>query len=416
MATKKAVAAGAQKPVSKTFITLYTLAYIGLFAALLSPVVEGIALKVAAIDPVNKTSDLSLILTVGAFLSLVANPFFGKLSDRTRSRMGMRKPWLIWGVLLSTAALFLIASAHTIWMILVGWALTQIAYNAVLAALVAVLPDQVPDHQRGRMSGLLGIGQGAGILLGLALIAASGGNSFLMFALPAVLGAVLILIFAFRLKDRKLTGPVPKYSFMEFLKSFWVNPLKAPDFGWVWIGRFVVLLGLAILTTYQTYLLTDKLHISTAQVPTYVLISTLVLMAFSIVTSIAAGFVSDKVHRRKPFVIWSSVLFTVALFFVARSTEFKTLLIALVLAGIAEGIYMSIDLALASQVLPNKKDAAKDLGVMNIANSLPQSVAPLIAPIFLAINGPHNYTSLFLAAALFTLIGAGLIQPVRKVR
>ena len=77
---------------------------------------------------------------------------------------------------------------------------------------------------------------------------------------------------------------------------------------------------------------------------------------------------------------------------------------------------MSIDLALASQVLPNKKDAAKDLGVMNIANALPQSVAPLIAPIFLAINGPHNYSSLFMAAALFTLIGAGVIQPVRKVR
>ena len=73
--------------------------------------------------------------------------------------------------------------------------------------------------------------------------------------------------------------------------------------------------------------------------------------------------------------------------------------------------------ALAAAVLPEGgKEAAKDLGVLNIANALPQSIAPAIAPIFLAIGGGGNYTALFIAAAVFALFGALSIQPVKGVR
>jgi hypothetical protein len=57
------------------------------------------------------------------------------------------------------------------------------------------------------------------------------------------------------------------------------------------------------------------------------------------------------------------------------------------------------------------------MGIFNIANSLPQSVAPAVAPFLLALGGSGgNYTALFVAGMVFCLIGAVLIAPIRAVR
>jgi hypothetical protein len=89
-------------------------------------------------------------------------------------------------------------------------------------------------------------------------------------------------------------------------------------------------------------------------------------------------------------------------------------------AGWARGAYLAVDLALVTAVLPNQEaDAAKDMGVFNLASALPQSIAPAIAPIFLAIgasSGGGNYTALFIAAALFGALGAMAILPIRRTR
>ena len=131
------------------FIALHALAYTGTWLALLTPVLVSIALKVRQLAPQNATASLSLVLGLGAFFALVGNPLFGRLSDRTTSRFGMRRPWLIGGVICGALALLMIATATTVAMVLVGWCLAQLAFNAVLAAIIAVLPDQVPVEQRG---------------------------------------------------------------------------------------------------------------------------------------------------------------------------------------------------------------------------------------------------------------------------
>src|SRR2546423_2823094 len=180
--------------VGPVFIAAYAAAYFGTWMALLTPVVVALALRIAQIDAKGEAGDLSLTLGIGAIFALVANPLFGKLSDRTRSRLGMRRPRIVGGVITGIIGLLIIALAPAIPLILVGWCLAQMGFNALLAVGIAVLPDQVPEEQRGTVSGVLGMCQNVGIVAGVFLAQAVAGSTFLMFMLPATICLVLVLL------------------------------------------------------------------------------------------------------------------------------------------------------------------------------------------------------------------------------
>ncbi len=400
------------------FVSAYCAAYLGVFVALLTPVLVTLAIRVEQLDPSGKAQSLALVMGVGAFCALVANPFFGKLSDRTTSRFGMRRPWLAGGAMVGMAGLFIVATADNIAVVLLGWCVAQLAWNAVLAALLAVLPDQVPLRQRGRVSGLLGMGPVVALVIGALLTRIFAGSVLWMFMMPTVVGVASVAVLLVLLRDRVLApGQRPPYSFREFLGSFWVNPLRHQDFGWAWLSRFLVFMGVATLTTYQVYYLIDHLGRSPGEIPQLMLISTLVLATAVVIGSNASGWLSDLAGRRKVFVLTSALVFGAGMLLLAFGESFPVFLVSIAIGGLGKGVYFAVDLALVADVLPNKDtDAAKDLGVFNIANAMPQSLAPAIAPIFLAIGGGGNYSALYLAAAVFVFLGAFAIQPVRGVR
>ncbi len=265
---------------------------------------------------------------------------------------------------------------------------------------------------------VLGMCQSLAIVAGAFLAQALVGSAFWMFMAPAVVALITVLILVFVLRDRTLARDqqLPRYGIGEFLRSFWVNPLRYPDFGWNWLGRFLFM-GAAMLITYQVFYLIDHLHMNPNNVAQLVFISTLVNTIFLVLSSYLGGWLSDRAHRRKIFVIIAALIYTAGIAVVALVSSFDLFLVAIAICGIGQGTYFAVDLALAAAVLPEGgKEAAKDLGVLNIANALPQSIAPAIAPIFLAIGGGGNYTALFIAAAVFALFGALSIQPVKGVR
>ena len=102
-------------------------------------------------------ASLSLVAATGSLVALVANPLFGRLSDRTTSRWGMRRPWILVGLAGGSVGILVVALAPAVWVVLIGWCLAQLFFNAMLAAIVAVLPDQVPVEQRGTVAGVLGV-------------------------------------------------------------------------------------------------------------------------------------------------------------------------------------------------------------------------------------------------------------------
>lgn len=407
----------AQPRVGHTFVLIYALAYAGVWLALLTPMLVTIALKVRQLSPVNASSQLALVLSVGAFCAMIGNPLFGRMSDRTTSRWGMRRPWLVGGMILGTGSLALIAQAPSIPVVLIGWCLAQLAFNAVLAAIVAILPDQVPAAQRGTVSGVLGMCMPIGQACGTFLVQALPDANLLMFVVPAAVGASLVLLFAVVLPDRRLQpSQLQVQTPGEFLRSFWLDPRKYPNFFWAWLSRFLLVTGTAFLTTYQSYYLMDKLGYPAEAVPNLIFKGMLVQAVMIVLCSAVGGRASDATGRRKIFVMLSAAVYGAGLWTIAGAHAYPAYLIGMAFTGIGQGVFFAVELALVTQILPDRHlNAAKDLGMFNIANTLPQSIAPALGPMILAV-GHGSYTGLFAVAGAVALLACIAILPLRGVR
>lgn len=394
------------------FVLVYALAYTGTWIALLTPVLITIAMKIRQLTPGEAAGNHSLVLSVGAFFALASNPFFGRLSDRTTSRFGMRRPWLIGGVLGGVLALLIVARADSVATVLIGWCLAQLSFNAVLAALVALLPDQVPPEQRGTVAGVLGTCMPLGQLAG-TFVQSVAESTLAMFMVPALIGAAAILLLAFTLDDRRLE---PTQPVRETVSWYWVSPRRYPDFAWAWLSRFLVVLGTAFLTTYQPFYLTEKLGLPDSEVRSLIFRSMFVQASTVVAVSLIAGRLSDALQRRKVFVMSGAVVYALALWLVALADSYPMFLVAMAATGIGHGLYFAVDLALVTDVLPDREhDAAKDLGILNITNALPQSLAPLLGLGILVLGG-GDYGWLFFAAGAIALAGSLAILPLRRVK
>ena len=407
----------AQAPVSRRFVVLYALAYVGTILLFLAPLLVSLSLKINALVGTDRApNSLSLVAGTGAFLAMFANPFFGKMSDRTTSRLGMRRPWMIIGLLGGSVGILVVALAPSIPVVLVGWCIAQVFFNALLAALIAVLPDQVPVAQRGRVAGVLGICLPVASVSGTYVVQLFTGNTLAMFLAPCAIGGFLILLFAVALKDRHLAATdKPAWSLRELTSAFYLNPWKHPDFAWAFASRFLLVLAYAFLTTYQVYYLLEKLGSAAVDVPRQLFLATLAMSSVVVVASLLGGWLSDRAGRRKVFVASASVVFGLALFVIALATSFNGFVVGMAIGGLGFGFYTAVDLALVADVLPDPNSAAKDLGVMNIAGALPSSVAPAIAPSILAL-GHGSYSALYAVAGVCAVLGAGAIVRVKSVR
>jgi MFS family permease len=399
-------------------IASYVAATFGVSVATLTPLTVTLAVRVQQLDPAHRAGSLSLVLGVGAVLSLVGMPFFGQLSDRTTSRWGMRRPWLVGGLAAGLLGTLVMAFGGSIGALLLGWCVTQGGFCALNAALGALLLDHVPDTQRGRVSGLIGMCQAVAVVVGTFLDQAFAPSIALMFIAPGVVAAVAVIILVLTLPDRRLAADQrPRYDLREFGRSFWVNPIRHPGFGWAWFGRFLLITGFAILQTYLAYYLSGRLGYPEHEVPHLVFQSILTLTGFLVVGAYLSGWLSDRLRRRKMFVLASAALYGVALLVIASANSFGQFLVGMMIAGAGLGAYLAIDLALVAEVLPDGKGkAAKDMGVLNIANTVPQMLAPALAPVALAIGGGNNYPALFIVAAVFSFLGSLAIMPIRGVR
>jgi MFS family permease len=421
--TAAAVALEPEPPVAQRvgwgFISLYTLAYMSTNLLFLAPLLVTLALKVdSLVGDQRAPASLALVAAAGALLAMVANPFFGRMSDRTGSPLGMRRPWMVSGLAGGSLGILVVALAPSIPVVLLGWCITQLCFNALLAALVAVIPDQIPSVQRGQVSGVLGVCLPVGSVCGAFVVKLFTGSLLAMFLAPCAIGGFFILLFAVTLNDRRLAkADKPKWSLREFAGTFYVNPRKNRDFSWAFASRFMFVLAYAFLTTYQAYYLLDKIGTAKAEVPQQIFLGTLTQAAVIVAASLLGGKLSDRTGRRKIFVLAASVVYGLALFVIAIASHFSGFLVGMAISGLGFGVYAAVDLALVVDVLPDKRNAAKDLGVFNVAGALPFSIAPAIAPAILAIgHGGGSYGALYMVAGLCAIIGALAILPVRRVR
>jgi MFS family permease len=405
--------------VSNKYIAVLVLAQLVFFIALLGPAVIGMTVKVQTlVSDVDAPAAIATVYSLGALAAVIGNVLFGRLSDRTTSRFGRRRPWIVGGTIVMTFAFLLIALAPTIPLVTVGWFLAQFGANAALAPFIATIADQVPKFQRGQVAALLGIAQNVGVLGGVYVAQAFATQLIILFVAPAVLAIGAMLLYAFVLPDQKLTRKPSRMSAREWVQTFWVNPLKYPDFALAWWSRFLITLATFMFTTFRLLFVQSELGISKEAAPgiisTGVLIYTLALVA----AGFLAGKISDRTGRRKFLVAGSTLIFAFGTVLLAHVGTVGQFYAVEALLGLAFGIYVGVDLALVVDVLPNPDEAGKDLGVFNIANALPQTLAPIVGAVLLGIASAtnSNYDLLLYVAGGAALLGAIVVLPIKKVR
>jgi len=395
------------------------LAGIGIAGGALSALFAGVGtillpLQVERIDRAHKVAALGVIAGVSAIFALVFNPVGGALSDRTRSRFGRRAPWLVTAPAGILAMLVLLGQAATVPLVLIGWCLAQAVANLYQAPLTAVIPDRVSVARRGAASAVAGVASVIGGVAGVGL--ASQFTHHLAWGYAA-LGLVVVVTagyFVLTTADPP-SAELPRLPRSSFRLADFLSALRHRDFTLVFISRAAAIMGYFLVISYELYILTDYIRLPAGLKPAE---GVTVLAAISAVGALLAaaiaGPVSDRLDRRKPFVIISSAVAGAGCVLPVLWPTFHTIEIFAAFAGIAFGCYLSVDAALVTLVLPRSEDAARDLGVLNIANAGPQVIAPLFAALIISHLG--GYRILFIAGGCCGIAGAIAVLPVRSVR
>ncbi len=398
--------------------------YFGVWLAFFPQIILTVPLRVGQLAPDSKSSTLSIVLVVSAIFGLIAGPLAGRLSDRSRSRWGRRRPWILGSVAFGVVGLAIEAFAGNVAILLLGATFGAIAFGAGVALILALVPEIVPKHRRGVVSGYLGVGQSLATVVGIGLGAGlSSASIAAAFIVPGVLGLIMVMWLCRTLHEVQNATKRIATTWRDFLNTFWVSPRANPDFAWAWVSRFFIFMGFSGITSYQVYYLSDQIGVTSDEASTLVGISTALQVVFVVLGSVVSGKLSDRFGRRKIFVVGAACVGAVALLVLALATELPLFFVGTGLIGLAQGIYFAVDLALLTDILPEKRDDdGRDFGVFSLANQVPQSIAPAIAPIFLAIgfgslsSTDDNYTALFVVAALFAVISAVAITRVRGSR
>lgn len=376
-----------------------------------------VAFQVQMLDDSAKETNLALVNSISAVASMIAQPLIGVLSDRTRSRFGARNPWMLFGAIIGGVGLITAGLSTSLAILVIGVSIIQFGWNAFQGPFSAILPDRVPVGARGRYSTLVGLGSLGAAIAGPVLASGFAPNNiptgYFTFA-----GVALIVVAAFltfiREKDNR-NEPREPFSASAFFKAFWVNPVRYPDFFWAFTGRFLILGAFAITNTYNVYIAQDYIGMSVEESAQLVpLVSFIALPAFFLSTALA-GPISDRIGRRKPLVLIGGLILAVGGAVPLFMPTFLGMCIGALIGGLGVGAFVSVDQALVSQVLPNQSAFAKDLGVINIAATLPNIVAPIFAGVLLAMF-LNNYAVLYIAAFVLAVVGALAVLPIKGAK
>jgi MFS family permease len=400
------------------FLFTFVAAWFGLSLVLSTLMGASIPKVFAFLDDTTKGVNLSIVAAVGGVVVIVITPLFGRLSDRTMSRLGKRRPWILGGALTGMIGVVILAFSTELWQVMVGWAIVQTGFGATNAAVHALLADQIPMSIRARVSAAASAANAIALIFGSLLIAGLPNESqWTWFIVPGAIGTVFSVLLFFRLHDIVRTERPAQWRWADVVSTYWLNPIKYRDFFWAWACRLFVTMSILTVSTYLLFFIIDRLGVPKEAASG---VFATVLIAFtltSILTTLVFGWISDRTGRRKVIVWVSALLSAGGLVIAALSPDLTAFLIAMALVGGAQGAFVSVDIAMMTEVLPTFDEAGKDLGIVSLSFQVPQVLVPVLAIPLLAIGGSgENYAALFFAAIVFGALGGLCVLPIKSVR
>lgn len=408
-----------RRPVGPAFLIGYAIAYIGAFLGV-APLLQILApVHAAVIDPAAKSAILSQAIFFGCVAAGFGNILGGTISDRTRSRHGRRRPWIIVGALMTVASYAVLLWSRTPFMMVVGLVCFQVAFNFLLAPLIALFADRMPDNRRGVMSAVLGMAYPLAVTAGSIIMAWGPQSEAARFA---TLGVILLLTtIPFALLSREDAPPPEKVRepFSGLSPANLFKPFSNRDFSLAWAVRFLIATGYSLVAFYLLYYIADAIAYATLYPSQTAEAGHSLVMTVSLVgvlgVSALVALAGSRIKRRKLVGIGGGLLLSAAALLLGVTPEWVLVVVAFAFYGMGQGAFGSIEMALMTDVLPSAEDRGKDLGLINLAVTLPQATAPLAALVLLEGFG-FGFRSLFFAAAVCFVCATFALAAIRRVR
>lgn len=375
--------------------------------ALLTPSILLLTFRMMDIDPDGYLKSYGMVAGIGAFFALIGNPIGGAVSDRTNIAFGRRRTWILLGALLGSAGLLLVGFGTAIWQIVIGWSAAQFFFNFAMASYMALIPEQVKAEKQGTISGIIGLvgpaAASAGMVLMMVMTSVSADVKWTLLILLGVVGPVVSL---FLIKDGKVTitsAPKSKVKVMERIGKIYPSPRKYPSFTYAIVAKFFLMLGYGS-ASYLTVMLVNRMNYTQEEATKGLGVINIAMILAMALMSIVGGAWSDKVRKQKPFLYTSAAIMIIGILIFAFIPQFPAIMTAAVILGLGAGCFSAVDTALVARILPRKEDAAKDFGIMNVANTLPQSIVPALAPLVIGLVGWSSYFLTFGIFLLFSMV------------
>lgn len=392
------------------------IAQLTLYIAFIVPIAFSLAIRVAQVAPENRDAILALAVGLPGLFVVIGTPIVGIFSDRTRSRFGRRRPWLLFGSILGLVGSAAIALTGDVTSLVIGWCVAYTGYGIASSMLNTHLGDTLPALQRGRVMGILGAITQIAPILGISMAGALVTSPIGLFLLPAGIAFVGGLFFTLVMKDPKVNTPRPELKISKIFEGFYFNPRRYPNLAWVWISKACVFLAISMAGLYGVYLLTSRLNMTPTEVGGLLAITGLASVGTGILGAVGSGYLSDKLKTRKPFLIFSAIALGGSMIITGTATSVPQYILGGLLLSLSIGVYGAVDQALALDVLPRETDEnGRFLAIIGIGSTLPQAIGPFAAGIVLAL-GSGNYTTVYIVGAIIAVLGALLILPITAGR
>jgi MFS family permease len=395
------------------WFTLFTLAWLAIWTVQLTPLQLLIPLQLNTPDDadgwITGVVSSGLVLAIGGIAGVIAAPVAGGLSDRTRGRRGRRRPWALGGVALATVSLVGIALATGPWGVGVTWVGVSVGIAVATAAITALIADQ-HTTQRGAATAALTSSQAHGIVVGVGVIVLLELGVVVGYLVLAGFIAIVGTLAALLLPDPPAQADVSAARKVRTLRER-VAALRDRDFAWLLAGRLTVNIGNALGTGLLLFFLLYGLGRDASTAEDELLLLIVVYTVFVVIASVLSGWISDRTGKRVPFVVWSAIVQGGASIILVVAPSLTSAMIAAALLGVGYGAYMSVGLALGTDLLPYPEDHARDLGFVNVSASLGQLIGPLLGAGLVALVG--GFWLLFLVGGVLSVAGGLMTYAIR---
>jgi MFS family permease len=374
--------------------------------------------QVERIDPASKVGNLALLTVLMAVASMIAIPTGGAIADRTRTRFGRRAPWLAMSAVASAVLAVLMGFSSSLATLAVVATALWFTANFFQGALTAIMPDRVPVGRRGVASSVIGGATPVGVILAVNYASHAGQvASYTVFGVALVVTTALLLLGARERSARDLPRARRERTGLAAAVRTFFQAFASRDFRLAFFSRFGLFASYFTVSgyafyTFQDYIGTDQLpgHDAAVAVSTSltVTIVTWVLVAF------VAGWLADRLNRRKVFVGISALGVAVSMVIPVVFPTWTGMLVYSACIGASIGTYFAVDLAVMSLVLPEKESEGRDFGILQVATGMPQLLAPVVAGALITWLG--GYPALFAFGAVCAIVSGLLMFRIRSVR